>query len=74
MSVAASAIVCAATSRYFSESCRWRRLMTLHCLEPPFLFGNRQHWSDAPMLASILEVIFERTERDLLAVVGGTIQ
>lgn len=46
-------------------------LMSPHCLELPFLFGNRQDWSDAPMLAHVSEAVFERTGRDLRAAVCG---
>ncbi|MFD1214146.1 carboxylesterase family protein, partial [Arthrobacter sp. GCM10027362] len=30
-----------------------------HCFEVPFLFGNRADWSDAPMLDSVPQEVFE---------------
>ncbi|HWK48200.1 MAG TPA: carboxylesterase family protein [Stellaceae bacterium] len=35
-------------------------LLGPHCLELPFLFGNREDWRDASMLEQIDDVVFER--------------
>ncbi|CAG2157619.1 Phenmedipham hydrolase [Cupriavidus yeoncheonensis] len=46
-------------------------LMSPHCLELPLLFGNRQGWSDAPMIARVSDAVFERAGADLRSAVGG---
>lgn len=43
----------------FSVQSRVPNLMSPHCLELPFLFGNRGDWLDAPMIASIPDETFE---------------
>ncbi|MCY1208887.1 Phenmedipham hydrolase [compost metagenome] len=35
-------------------------LMSPHCMELPFLFGNRSAWADAPMVMEVPEPVFER--------------
>ncbi|WP_416051623.1 carboxylesterase family protein [Cupriavidus basilensis] len=57
-----SALASAAKPVYpyrFSVQSRVPNLMSPHCLELPFLFGNRGNWLDAPMIANIPEEIFE---------------
>lgn len=44
-------------------------LMSPHCLELPFLFGNRDDWADAPMLLRVSDVVFERVGDALRAAV-----
>jgi para-nitrobenzyl esterase len=45
-----------------------------HCFELPFLFGNRQQWSDAPMLAGLSQSIFDAAAAELGAVLGGFVR
>ncbi|MBP0623693.1 alpha/beta fold hydrolase [Cupriavidus consociatus] len=46
-------------------------LMSPHCLELPFLFGNRQGWADAPMLANTSMALFEHIGKALRTAVWG---
>lgn len=55
----------------FNVQSRIPNLMSPHCLELPFLFGNRQDWSDAPMLANISTAVFEHVGDALRAAVCG---
>jgi para-nitrobenzyl esterase len=45
-----------------------------HCVELPFLFGNRRQWADAPMLSGIEESIFDAAAAELGAVLGGFVR
>lgn len=45
-----------------------------HCMPLPFLFGNAQTWSDAPMIASLDPEVFRRSSEYLRTWVGGFIQ
>lgn len=49
-------------------------LFSPHCMELPFLFGNRGDWADAPMLAKVPADVFERVGGDLRAVVGAFVR
>ncbi|NUA27183.1 carboxylesterase family protein [Cupriavidus basilensis] len=44
----------------FHVQSRVPNLMSPHCLELPFLFGNRGDWLDAPMIANIPDETFEK--------------
>ncbi|MDW3686203.1 carboxylesterase family protein [Cupriavidus sp. CV2] len=44
----------------FSVQSRVPNLMSPHRLELPFLFGNRNDWLDAPMMANIPDETFEK--------------
>jgi para-nitrobenzyl esterase len=49
-------------------------LMSPHCLELPLLFGNRQDWADAPMVACLSDAVFEQAGTDLRSALGGFVQ
>ncbi|MFJ2470377.1 MULTISPECIES: carboxylesterase family protein [Micrococcaceae] len=44
-----------------------------HCLELPFLFGNRERWQDAPMLDGVADELFEQTAKVLGDALGSFI-
>src|SRR5690606_1804324 len=45
-----------------------------HCLELPFLFGNRERWQDAPMLDGVADELFEQTAKVLGDALGSFIR
>lgn len=49
-------------------------LMSPHCMELPFLFGNRMDWDDAPMLTGVSEQVFEDVGRQMRQAVGGFVR
>ncbi|WP_051236804.1 carboxylesterase family protein [Ottowia thiooxydans] len=49
-------------------------LMSPHCMELPFLFGNRKDWSDAPMLTGVSEQVFEHVGGQIRRAIGGFVR
>lgn len=58
----------------FNVSSGLPHLMSPHCMELPFLFGNRKDWSDAPMLNGVSEHVFESVGRQMRQAVGGFVR
>ncbi len=63
-----------ATAYRFNVQTQVPHLMSPHCMELPFLFGNRADWADAPMLANISDEVFERVGADLRQAVGSFVR
>lgn len=55
----------------FSVSSHVHNLMSPHCLELPFLFGNREAWSDAPMVADVADSVFESVGADFRSAISS---
>ena len=45
-----------------------------HCMPLPFLFGNREYWSDAPLLTGVTEKEFEATSAGVRAWLLGFVR
>lgn len=45
-----------------------------HCFELPFVFGNPEHWEDAPMLAGVPEHTFAEASAHLVALLAGLVR
>ncbi len=59
---------------HFNVQSQVPHLMSPHCMELPFVFGNRQSWSDAPMLAHISPEVFERVSAAMRQAIGGFVR
>jgi para-nitrobenzyl esterase len=58
-----------ATVREFTTPSPLAGVGSGHCLDLPFLFGNREQWADAPMLDGIDDATFEKESAALRLIV-----
>lgn len=63
-----------ATLLRFSVNSRIDGAGSPHCFELPFLFGNREDWTDSPMLAGFPEEVFAAVSDQLRALVLGYVR